>query len=66
MSAAFYRDELEALLKRAEKDGYKFNVELDVDAHEYSSVETEYFFMNVHDYRDHAGVDAGLIWETEL
>ena len=67
MSAVSYRDELEALLRRAEKDGYRFSLEYEIDSDgEPTTVNTDYFFMNVHDYTDHATVDSGLIWESEI
>jgi hypothetical protein len=68
MSAKQYRDELEDLLRRAEADGYQFNLEYEVEVDAYGAIlfDADHFFMNRNDYTDHATVNGDLIWETEV
>lgn len=62
-NAQSYRNELEALLRRAEDDGYRLNVEyenLDDD------IVLDYFFIAHNDYTDHSTVNPDLVWETRI
>jgi len=65
MNAEQYRDELDALLKRAYADGYRFTMEIDVEADEYSGIETEYFFVSTIG-SEISFLDHDLVWEREL
>jgi len=69
-NAQSYRNELEALLRRAEDDGYLFNlkyeVEMSRDGYDVKSFETEYYFSD--GYRmptDVAHINSSLVWEWE-
>lgn len=62
-NAQSYRNELEALLRRAEDEGYRFNVEYEYDDRD---IDLEYFFIAVDDYTDHATVNSDLVWETRI
>lgn len=68
-NAQSYRNELEALLRRAEDDGYHFTVELDVETSReddsYEGVDTDYYFVGPVN-SDYAHVDSDLIWEREI
>lgn len=62
-NAQSYRNELEALLRRAEDDGYRLNVEYESRD---DDIVLDYFFIAINDYSDHATVDSDLIWETRI
>jgi len=66
--AQSYRNEFEALLRRAEDDGYRFTVELDsyVDHNgEVAEINTDYYFIDG-SRGSVAFVDSSLIWEEEV
>lgn len=68
-NAQSYRNELEALLRRAEDDGYRFTVELDISVYGEAEkddveIETDYYFIG--SSVDYAHVDTDLIHENEI
>lgn len=67
-NAQSYRNELEALLRKAEDAGYRLVVEIDVEVDAFAGeadVELDYFFQGPV-ASDFAHVNTDLLWEREL